>query len=140
MVRPARTEDIPMLLPMALAFLDALDEHGDTATITGTLENMINADQAVVIVGDHSMLGGIVVPHFFDATRSMATELFWWVEPQARGAGEGAALLKSFESWARASGASRVVMVSMASLSETVGKMYEAHGYTSFESSYLKEL
>jgi GNAT superfamily N-acetyltransferase len=69
----------------------------------------------------------------------VATEAFWYVLPEARGAGLN--LLHAFESWAAEAGAARVMMVHLTKLQpERLGALYQRRGYTPTETHYCKQL
>lgn len=135
----ATHEDLPALLRMGRAFCEALGEDCDTGTMQATAVNLIDNPMGVMLVEDGGMAGALCYPHFFNASRLIAQELFWWVEPGARGRGVGVKLLHDLEQWALNMGAERLLMVSMASL-PNVGVLYERKGYRAFEQTWIKEL
>lgn len=137
-MRTATKDDVLEMLRMGRAFCAALGEPCDRESIVSTLEFLIDSDQGTVLVDDGAMVGALLVPHFFDNSRVMATELFWWVDEDKRGNGAGAKLLNEVELWAKAHGAERLSMMSMAGLGDEVGKIYERHGFKHFESHYVK--
>jgi GNAT superfamily N-acetyltransferase len=137
-MRPATRDDLPELLRMGRAFCAAISEGCERESIVETLEMLIDEDFGVLLYDEGAMVGGLLVPHFFDKSRLMATELFWWVDEEVRGNGVGVKLLNGLESWARAHGAERLSMMSMTALDKGVGKIYERHGFKHFESHYVK--
>ena len=138
-MRLATIDDLPEIVRMGTEFADALGEASDTASIEDTAINLIESDIGVLLIEDHAMAGALVVPNFFNSDRLIATELFWWVDKDARGNGIGARLLNGLESWAKECGAERLSMISMASLSGSIGKLYEKAGYRQFETSYMRK-
>mgnify|MGYP001592233288 FL=1 len=67
----------------------------------------------------------------------MASELCWWVEPEARGTSAGLKLLKAAEAWAREQGASFLEMIAP---SDRVAALYERLGFERTDIHYLKRL
>ena len=137
-MRLATIDDMDEILRMGKSFADALNEPSDIDSIEDTAINLIDDDIGVLLIEEHAMAGALVVPNFFDMNRLIATELFWWVDKEARGNGAGKRLLNGLESWARSKGAERLSMIAMDSLSD-VGKLYERAGYCKFETSYLRK-
>lgn len=46
------------------------------------------------------LIAGAVAPHPFNPALTMATELWWWVQPPARHTRAGLALLNAYDEWA----------------------------------------
>lgn len=83
-------------------------------------------------------LGGVLFPDP-NTGEPVATEFFWYVRPEARGA--GLKLLPEFERWAVEAGAARVHMVHLLKLApEKLGRLYQRRGYTPTETLYVKTL
>lgn len=78
------------------------------------------------------MIGMLAYANHLDGRR-VAGEVFWWIEPEARGA--GLRLLQVAESWAAEVGAQSVQMVAP---DDRLGKLYERLGYSRIETSYGK--
>ena len=141
MIREATHEDIPDLVRMSRKFVEALGRKPNNESIIETLEFLINDKSGIILMQDrHAMIGGLTSEVFFDRDDIGATELFWWVEEQFRGSGAGIALLNGLESWSRSIGASRLSMMAMESLGADVAGIYKKHGYTKWETAYVKEL
>jgi GNAT superfamily N-acetyltransferase len=69
----------------------------------------------------------------------LATEFFWFVNPESRG--DGLKLLKTFEKWAEEEGCKKVIMVHLSdSMPEKVKHIYERFGYKAAETHYIKEV
>jgi GNAT superfamily N-acetyltransferase len=66
------------------------------------------------------------------------SELAWWVDPSARGAGTGKALLEAAESWTRSQGLA-LLEVSAPAGSE-IGRFYERLGYVPVETTYTRQV
>lgn len=68
----------------------------------------------------------------------VASELFWYVPPEARGPGIGGVkLLFAAENWARENGMVRCIMVSP---DDRVSKFYHRLGYDQLETQFIKTL
>ena|SRR5215471_5588791 len=84
-------------------------------------------------------IAGVIYENVFDG-EPCATELFWYVWPGAP-KGTGNDLLAAFEEWAIRRKCSRVTMAFMVhNMPERLGPYYEKHGYTAFETHYVKKL
>jgi len=141
MIRPATVEDVPRLVELGRAFLrtppyaglfaDAPDVLATLiqTLITGPASTVLVIDQADLVVG---AIGLLVAPHFASG-EALASEVFWYMDPQYRGA--GVRLLRAGEHWAAASGAVGVAMVAP---DDRLGAVYERWGYQLMERSYLR--
>lgn len=138
-MRNATIDDMPEIKRMGAAFADSLGEHYDLDSIEQTAINLMESDIGVLLIDDHAIAGALVVPNFFDNDRLIASELFWWVDKEARGNGTGTRLLNGLESWAKSVGAERLNMIAMYSLKD-IEKLYERAGYRKFETSYVRNL
>ncbi len=142
-IRPAVLADVPTLVEMGGHFLEqtayrdviahspeqmaAMASH----LVTNDMCTVLVAEQAGAIVG---MLGLVAAPHFLSGEMS-AGEVFWWMEPEARGA--GLRLLKAAEQWARDKGATGLQMIAP---DDRVGAVYTRLGYRLIERSYFRRL
>jgi GNAT superfamily N-acetyltransferase len=81
------------------------------------------------------MIGALLFEHPM-AEATCGSELFWWIEPAARGS-LGIRLLKRAEQWAKAQGATHMMMVAP---NADVAKIYERLHYQPAETSYLRRL
>lgn len=142
MLRIATPEDLPLVSRMAQSFIEnsPYRAHFDMGLVDGVLNKLISPedprDGIVLLYGDVGMLAGMTSP-FIYGPHYMATELGWWVEPDARNTGAGKELIKAFEEWARRVGCTLITMIS---LDDTVSKYYEKNGYQLTEHAYMKEL
>lgn len=85
--------------------------------------------------------GLIVGPFHFDPSLFVATELFWYVDPEVRGLGIGKALLDGMERIAVERGAKIMTMGTMSTSDpEKAERLYAEHGYKQTEKSYTKVL
>jgi hypothetical protein len=146
-VRRAIAADLPAILKMSAQFVPSLGigVEYDEVSASQTFANLLSQETSVLLVaeGDEvcGMLGGLIYPHFFNTSRLIAQELFWWVDPEARGTRAGLLLWQGFEDWARGQGAHNVSMIAIAQMDcERIGRMYEKRGYRPMESSYVRTL
>lgn len=83
-------------------------------------------------------IGGMIYPDPNDGDL-VASEMFWFVEPEARGG--GIRLFIAFENWAKERGAKRIAMIHLQSLApEALERLYFRKGYRKTESHYFKTL
>lgn len=114
MIRQATSDDIPMLMTIAVEFwkLSPFSEFVplDDIAVCEVIQKTI--DGGSCFVGDHGVIMGVMLPHWANPSFQIALELAWY------GAGEGDALLAAFENWAKEQGAIGVQM-------STVGADYD---------------
>ena len=106
LVRPATVEDLPVLVAMGTEFLTTT---GYAAHLTPNSKAMWRTgyqvlDAGGLFVGEQDgtvagMIGLICYPHPWSG-ETVATELFWFTRPAARGR-LGVQLLRRAEGWAR---------------------------------------
>ena len=82
------------------------------------------------------MWAGTVFDHPIAGVR-MATEVIWWIEPSARGAGLAQQMLRMAETWAREQGATRM---QLGSWHDRLDGFYQRLGYTPAERIFNKDL
>ncbi len=141
MIREAREADLSRLVEMGQRFLR---ESSYKAHLSDNPEQMRKlarelTDRNSVLVAEEDgqiigMLGFLIYPHFLSGDLTVG-EVFWWVEPQHRGA--GLKLLRETENRARLAGASHVQMIAP---NERVAGLYKRLGYSYVESSYQRTL
>lgn len=141
-VRPATERDVPRIIEMGRAFLQASpyvavlrENPAQIETFTRWL--LTNPEGLLLVLEDRGgavagMFGALLAPHYFSGDM-MATEVVWWVEPDARGAGK--LLLAAAEQHAQAHGA---IALQMIAPDPRVGTLYERAGYRFVESAYQK--
>ena len=140
-IRPATVEDVPAIAAMGQEFASTSTyaahmqaDPGRLAAVAGGI--LANPDAAMwVCVRDSQPIGMLamaMVTHPLSGDR-IASEIVWWVDPSARGA--GLRLLRTAERWAKALGA---VAVHMIAPTERVGQLYAAIGYAPVETNYYR--
>ena len=140
-IREATHADIPRCVAMGRCFLlevyaGLLDENPEHMAQIGA--DLIEKETGLLLVADVGdghlvgMIGMVIVPHPLSGAL-VAAELFWWMEPAARGA--GVRLLKRAERWARDRGIARVQMTAPTA---GVGHLYERLGYQAIETAYQR--
>lgn len=112
----------------------------DLPSMRALVARMIEKDDATVLIGEvdgHlvAMLGLFTYTHPISGC-TVAAEMFWWVDPNHRGA-LGIRMLRLGETWCRESGATVLQMIAP---TERVETLYERLGYTRVEVNYQKRL
>lgn len=113
-------------------------------SVVATLRKL--AAQNMLVVAEHDLdvvgfVGGAVAPMYMNDDYLMGNELFWWVHPDHRKAGVGAALLDGIEKAAKAAGCTFWSMMAMQCMDpERAGALYERAGYKWVERTYAKVL
>lgn len=149
MIRQAGLGDFDSVLPLAERFFEA-SQYGsimqfDPESFRRTFEHLLAGD-GVCLLAEHGgrlvgMAGALAYPFYFNAAHKTGQELFWWVEPAARGSTVGARLFKGLESWARSVGCKTFSMICLDSLKPAkVAAMYIRSGYRASEHTFIKEL
>lgn len=141
MIRDATPEDIPEMVVMGRRFYEALGYDGlipfvaeDFAvSLHGWMEN------ETVLVMDGGMGVAVTFRSFVNFRYRLGAELFFWVEPEKRGA--GMALLDALEARTRALGAQTMSVVTCEGMRpESLSAAYRRRGYAPKETTYVKEL
>lgn len=142
MIREATHADVPRLVEMGRRFLDETNYGADTpfnaAQLAQFAQWLIDHDGVIfvverdgVIVG---MLGAMQYHHPMSGASTVA-EMFWWVEPEARG--DGVRLVKRVEAWARDRQAMQIILTAPTA---RVGRLYDRLGYHATETSYVRSM
>lgn len=141
-IRTADVTDTAALIAMGRHMRTATgySQHliDNPAQMAAMVKQLVESPDGVVFVAESlpwhlvGMIGMWAYPHHLDGQR-VAGEIFWWTEPEARGA--GLRLLREAERWAKKQGA---VSVQMVAPDERVGRLYERLGYSRIETSYGK--
>jgi GNAT superfamily N-acetyltransferase len=144
MIREATLADVDQLVQLGLRFRAStgyaaiLAENADQ--MRQTAERLIAQDDGVVFVSEDAsgitgMIGMLLFAHHISGAW-VAGEVFWYVEPSARG--HGVRLVKQAEQWARAHGATQMHVT--APMGTDVGVLYQRLHFTAMEVGYVKDL
>lgn len=146
-VRQAEPDDLDDLIRMARAFhaasCYAATVQMDPRSFAETVAGMATGG-GVVLVAERfgkacGMAAAITYPHWFNKDHLSGQEVFWWVDPEARGTRAGFMLMKGLEQWAREAGCKTFHMASTANLApEKLAKVYERMGYRPQDIYYTK--
>lgn len=144
MIRQATHADIPRIVAMGERFID--DVYPAALTFNGealsTLAAQLIDGAGVVFVAESGsgdvlgMMALIVVTQPMSG-ETVATELVWWIDPDARGGRAALALLATAEEWAKLQGAKRLQMIAP---SDRVCRFYERLGFQRVEVAYMRTL
>ncbi len=144
-IREATVADLPQLEPGAREFfassqfLSGFDLQCFIATWTMFLRD--HSGIILLLESNGEILGALggLVSHDPNNGSLVASELFWFVRPGARG--NGLKLLQRFEEWARARNCSQLQMVHlMDSMPDRLARFYARHGFQAAEIHYVKAL
>lgn len=143
-IRRATHDDVPWLLQELRAFANwnGLRLFGDEGHAEALLGRLIDTQFVAIATRGTSRLGliaGVVNPHPFNPDIKMATELWWWVTPDARGSSAGARLLDAFDEWADDSGAD-LVSFTLEAESPVNPRTLEKRGYRLAEHQFVREV
>lgn len=144
MIRDATIGDLRSILEMGIEFhkesgaakLFELDLKSLAVGIVSVIDNGI----CLIAEGKDGPVGmaaAAVFPWMFNSAVLTAQELWFWVKPEFRREGYGAALLSSLEEKAKAMGASSL---SMLSLSRKGEKLFQSSGYQKLQLQWVKSL
>jgi GNAT superfamily N-acetyltransferase len=131
-IRPAGEADLPLILDMGreLHAATGLPGRYDPKHFAARVTRMDG------FVSPRGAILGIVTPSMWSPDVLVAWEGFWWATD-----GNGMALLRAFEGWARESGATRVqIGTQHAYRGEAVGRLLEREGYAMRETYWTKGL
>lgn len=139
-MRPATPDDTPALMRMGRSFAARAGVPFDDESLAETFRILIDAE-SIFVAGDPptGMVAAMVYRNYFLRSENVAQELFWWVDPESRGAGIGREMLDGLEAWAKANEARTLTMVSLDAVDgEAVGRLYTARGYSPLERHFSK--
>lgn len=141
-MKVADLEDLPEIVDMSMKFLNTTGykPHVDKEIVRDLVSSLIvglKTEKIIIFESGVGFLAGCVTPFLF-GPHLLATEIGWWVEPEARGKGAGKEFLAAFEYWAKEKAG--CTLISMVSLDDEIGKAYEKQGYKLYERAYMKEL
>lgn len=144
-IRVAKVIDYDKVRPLAVRFYEATqDIPWDEATAQQLYLDMVEhgfilmAMQEQTVVG---IIGCLVAPFLLNKNYKMATEVMWWVEPEARGTAAASMLMDVAEQLAKIDGCYALCMSLLTKTSpKALGRVYERRGYEALESTYMKVL
>jgi len=149
-VRSAEIYDIPAYTDLAGHFFTAgpfagLVQFNPAKVADFLLTAIQNPAMGVWLAEERGRIVGIcgatIYPVYFAPDHKAAQELWWWVEPEARGGGAGKALLDMVELWAREHGASITMMGALETHRiDAMTRVYARSGYTPVERIFYKGL
>lgn len=138
MIRHAVIADIPVIVRMGRAFHAmsphrTMGEYNDEA-IAALLTHLIADDSGLLLVNETGMIGGKMSPIYFDPTKQVMEEMFWYAN------GGGRELLMEFIERAKAMGASCILLSALmdARLSRT-NQIVTGMGFRPTECRYVME-
>ncbi len=147
-IRELRVEDLAPLSELGAAFFAEGNLPGEfkPAVFIATWTLMLELNRAILLgaIDDEQngrivgALGAIISPDLNDGA-AVATECFWFVEPEARGC--GLRLFTAYEQLAIERGAVRLTMTHLRGLQpDELARLYERRGYRAVEVQYHKEV
>jgi GNAT superfamily N-acetyltransferase len=146
-VRQATLADVPAIVRMSERFYETTSYNRwadfNADTVEALAENL--TENHVMLVAEHEgqvvgMVGLFVAPFMFNADKTGAYEVVWWVDPEGRATGAGKALLRAIEPACHAKGCASIQMVHLHNSPPQAAMLYERAGYAHTESSYTKLL
>lgn len=134
MIRRATADDLDRIVELGAAFHAycpyrdiPLDPEGFRDFAGRLIEG------GAIFLSDDGMIGGLLVPLYFNPSVVMGAELFWWAGKTGKG------LREAFETWAKESGAQGVQFSGLTDQrAETIRKVFERAGYTAAETAFFK--
>lgn len=124
-----------------IADLIGFDDLSFRQTIIGLIDSgicLVAEDIDRELAG---MIGAALHRPWFNEHTIFAQELFWWVEPWARGSTAAGRLIDALEQKASEQGAHVVGMVALDHLrGDAVSKLYSRRDYRSIERAFMKRV
>jgi GNAT superfamily N-acetyltransferase len=142
-IRPARPDDIDQIAVLGERFISESHYRRligiNPKALRSVAEMLIAKDHGLLLVDEFygelaGMIGMIATIHP-TSWEPVASELFWYVPPEARGG--GLKLLFAAERWAREFGCARCIMIAP---NERVSALYIRLGYDELETQFIKDL
>lgn len=141
-IREATSGDIAALVAMGTRFLGSVYAqkiHANAEALTRLSLGLLASPDAVIYVAEAGgtvvgMMGLMRYEHPMSGEPT-ASEIMWWVEPDARGS--GVRLFRVGEAWAKATGATVIQMIAP---SPEVERFYTRVGYEPVERTYQRRI
>jgi GNAT superfamily N-acetyltransferase len=149
-VRPYSADDLPQILPLALAAYEESAYNGRIGYAEPAVRALIEATLRNpgyffrVLIGERGFVEGFILgclsQHFF-SNDLLASDLLLYIRPAYRRGRHAALLVKSFEEWAKSKGV-RELWLGTSTGVETprVRKFYERGGYKPHAYIHFKSL
>lgn len=145
MIRKATHDDVDAVVAMGARFYETTtykDWSPFCPDSSRTLVEMV-VDEGVLLIAEEAgkpvgMVGLVVAPFFYNRALKAAYEVFWWVEPHARGGLAAWRLLKGIEPACRELGCASIQMTMLSSSPDQARALYERAGYRHTETSFTK--
>lgn len=85
--------------------------------------------------------GAISYPLYFNPSSLVVQELWWWLDPSARGSGAGSQMFKNIEQWAKAKNADALFMIALEDeRASKMERLYARAGFKPMERTFIKEV
>lgn len=145
MIRYANEGDREAILAMGRRFYATipLSQHFDASDESLDYLVSVMMNDGVLIVGEDAngvcgVVGLAIHPFVFNSAKKVASEVLWWVNPEAQGSGIGKQLLEAVEPACKIEGADMIQMVHLKDSPPQAKALYERMGYAYTESSFAK--
>jgi RimJ/RimL family protein N-acetyltransferase len=149
-VRHATIDDYAAYLPMARNFLAStpmgeMIPFDEEAFKVFYANAMNNPDLGAWIAEyDGKAIGGagaLAFPMYFNPAYVSVQEIWWWLEPEARGKGAGKAMYRELEKWAAEKGAKALIMVALENGKiHKFESLYARQGFKPMERTFFREV
>lgn len=146
-IRPATVDDVDGIVEMARKFYETTDYASlcpmEDIQAAGLACLLIDSGVMIVVERDGELIGmaGLhIEPFTFNPTITMATELVYWLNPEARGGMIAAHLLEAITEECKASGCDVIRMMTLRTSPPQAAALYDRYGYTPSENVFTKRL
>lgn len=116
----------------------------DRDTVFEVIQMCIDEGVALLAEDGNKIVGMILVlvfPFLMNRNHLAATEWVFYVDPAYRRDGIGDTLIETAEAWLKHRGVTLFNMVNLQNVTpENAAKLYEKHGFTLAETTYLKDI
>lgn len=145
MIRRAQIGDLDTIVSMGERFYrgTSYSQWSNFCPESARLLAQMLIEEGVVLLADGpegpvGMVGLAVVPFMFNQSVLAAHEVFWWIEPEARGGLAAWRLLKAVEPACIERGCAAIQMTLLGDSPEIASSMYRRAGYSHTETSFTK--